>query len=66
MEGHPLSVEDAQAILTFLGTLGIIAGGFLLMVGGLMPSARAWAVRFLLVGALFAGAAALVTPEWLP
>ena len=40
-----------------------MAGGFLLVVSGVLPSARGWAVRIMLLGLLFAAVAALVTPS---
>lgn len=61
-----MTVELARALLAQLGTLAFAAAGFVLIVAGVFPSVRAWAGRLMLLGALLAVVAGLVTPDWLP
>ncbi len=61
-----MSIELVRALLAQLGVLAFVVAGFVLIVSGMVPSARRWAGRFMLLGLLFAVVASLVTPDWLP
>jgi hypothetical protein len=61
-----MSVELVRTLLAQLGTLTFVAAGFVLILAGVFPAARAWAGRLMLLGALLAVVAGLVTPDWLP
>ena len=66
LEDAEMTVASVSALLTSIGALAIMLGGMLLMFSGFVPSVRGWAGRFILLGVVFAGAAALVRPGWLP
>ena len=61
-----MAVEVARGLLAQLGTLALMAGGLVLIIGGTTVVGRAWAGRLILIGVVLAVVGGLVTPDWLP
>ena len=61
-----MPVEVIRTLLAQLGTLSLMAGGLVLIVGGTTVVGRAWAGRLILIGVVLAVVGGLVTQDWLP